>query len=251
MSDVEGFYDRLAGEYDLMTGSGQRYLRERPFFHLLVEQHHIKTALDVGCGTGVHAMLLSRLGLNVTAIDISGEMLRKLNDNAKLAGLTNIRSIEANLLDVDPVGLLADGVFCLGNTLPHFVSDADMTSAIRKLFDLVRDEGILFLQMLNFEKILRDQKRVHSVREEGGKTFIRFFDLDGSTFRLNILVLDRAKGVEEEDLRSTALRPILFPELSGLLRNVGFSKVRCFGSISMDKFRPETSGDLVVLAMKG
>jgi hypothetical protein len=31
-----------------MTGFGKRFIQEKPFFKLLVESHHIATALDAG-----------------------------------------------------------------------------------------------------------------------------------------------------------------------------------------------------------
>ena len=36
---------------------------------------HAKTILDLGCGTGRHALKLAEMGYRVTGIDLSGEML--------------------------------------------------------------------------------------------------------------------------------------------------------------------------------
>ena len=43
--DIPAFYDRLAPDYDEMTGFGRRFVHEKPFFRLLVENHHIAEAI--------------------------------------------------------------------------------------------------------------------------------------------------------------------------------------------------------------
>ena len=77
-SGIPAFYDRLAPDYDEMTGFGKRFVHEKPFFRPLVENLNIATALDAGCGTGFHSLLLAQLGVRVTAVDVSGGMLARL-----------------------------------------------------------------------------------------------------------------------------------------------------------------------------
>ena len=86
-TDIPAFYDSLAPDYDDMTGFGKRFVHEKPFFRLLVENHRIGTALDAGCGTGFHSLLLAQLGVRVTAVDVSAEMLDRLERHGREMGL--------------------------------------------------------------------------------------------------------------------------------------------------------------------
>src|SRR6478672_8503405 len=47
-----------------------------------------KTALDVGCGAGLLAEPLARLGANVTGLDASAELIAAARDHAARQGLT-------------------------------------------------------------------------------------------------------------------------------------------------------------------
>jgi len=63
---IAKFYDLLAPDYDGMTGFADRFARETPAFQTLVRRYGIRQALDAGCGTGFHSILLSQLGVTVT-----------------------------------------------------------------------------------------------------------------------------------------------------------------------------------------
>jgi len=70
-------YGRFARYYDLIY-SGKDYERETRIIMDLVKRAGVKgrDLLDVGCGTGRHAVLLSEKGFKVTGIDLSPEMLK-------------------------------------------------------------------------------------------------------------------------------------------------------------------------------
>ncbi len=70
MREVASFYDWLAPDYDLMTGFEKRFAHEEPFFRILLGRQTITTAVDAGCGTGFHSLLLAQLGVSVTAVDV-------------------------------------------------------------------------------------------------------------------------------------------------------------------------------------
>jgi hypothetical protein len=110
--------------------------------------------------------------------------------------------------------------------------------------------GILFLQFLNYERILAERPRILSAKEAGGVTWIRFYDYEEDQIRFNILRLAGKGGDIEQHLQSTLLRPVRMAELVKVLHDAGFSGERLFGSIAMEEFHPASSNDLVVLATK-
>ncbi len=54
------------------------------------------SVLDIGCGPGTLAIPLAKKAKNLTALDISSEMLKHLRANAEKAGLNNIRYLNAS-----------------------------------------------------------------------------------------------------------------------------------------------------------
>ncbi len=245
---VSQFYDRLAPDYDRMTGFEKRFVHEKPFFRLLVERHGISTALDAGCGTGFHALLLAQLGVRVTAVDVSGDMLRVLASHAHTLRL-DVRMLESSFETLHTKQLPKfDAVVCLGNSLAHMMSGQALQLALENFASVLRPGGILFLQNLNFDRILARRERVQSVKEVDGVTYVRFYDYEGDCVRFNILRLERKDGGLAHSLESIPLRPVMRDELLGVLGRTGFADVRTYGGITMEEYQPDTSRDLVVLA---
>jgi SAM-dependent methyltransferase len=250
--EIPAFYDRLAADYDGMTGFDKRFVQEKPFFRLLVERYGIRTALDAGSGTGFHALLLAQLGVNVTAVDLSQEMLDRLGQHAREMKL-HVTSVAAGFQNLrETVSGEFDAVFCLGNSIPHLLTDLDLRVGLESFFSLLRPGGILFLQLLNYDRILSMRERVQSVKENQMATFIRFYDYQyhEGLILFNLLKLERKDRVIQHSLISVPLRPVTSVVLLETLAAAGFASVQTFGGIAMDPFDSRISKDLVVLATR-
>jgi SAM-dependent methyltransferase len=243
------FYDALASEYDSLTGFEQRFEREETTFRTIVGQYGIRTALDAGCGTGFHSLLLARLGVRVTATDISGSMLERAASHALEMNL-QVHIVKANLLELPAkVQPPFDAVFCLGNTLPHLRTGEELFSAISNFGILLSPGGVLVIQMLNYHRLLTQQERIISVKERDGITTIRFYDFLDDGIIFNVLTLSRSEGGIRHTLRSTMLRPIHEAEIATLLSRAGFGRIRTYGSIKGDALSGDST-DLVIHALK-
>ena len=79
-------WDRLAQDFDNKAGHGIRTKEEEEaWINLLTRAIGTKRLkiLDVGCGTGVIALLLAEMGHEVTGVDISERMLERAREKAK------------------------------------------------------------------------------------------------------------------------------------------------------------------------
>lgn len=81
---MEYLYKKFAEYYDLCY-SGKDYAKETNFLQNLIKKYKIngKKILDVGCGTGNHALLLKKKGFDVTGIDLNKEMLKVAKKKSK------------------------------------------------------------------------------------------------------------------------------------------------------------------------
>ena len=74
MNDIFG--EAYAQQYDLLY-QGKNYDAEVALLERLFAKHDLtgNAVLDLGCGTGQHAIRLARRGYEVTGVDRSPEML--------------------------------------------------------------------------------------------------------------------------------------------------------------------------------
>lgn len=248
---VSGFYDGLAATYDGMTGFEQRFVHEHPFFRIIVERYNIATALDAGCGTGFHSLLLTELGVHVTAVDISRPMLECLLAHARERH-ASVEAVQSDLLDLrGKISRSYDAVVSMGNTFAHLLTSGDMGTAVDNFYALLKPGGVAFVQMLNYDRILKRRERIQSIKETNGNTYVRFYDYAGDRVRFNILSVHRGADRVERKLSTVELHPWTSGELAGAFGKAGFSRVQLFGSIAMNAYDPGQSKDAVILAQKG
>ena len=249
ISSVRDFYDELASQYDAMTGFEMRFERERPAFRSLVDRYRITRALDAGSGSGFHSVLLAQLGVEVSALDLSPEMVRLTLDNARKH---DVNVMVFNVAFVDAPAEWDEGfdaVFVMGNSLPHLLSRDELSNALARLIAVLRPGGILFMQCLNYEKILAERIQILNKKEANGITIIRKYDYDSDGVMFSIVTQTEGRSGKKEKRETVRLRPILKDELTDLLRDLG-AKAELFGSITLEPFHPLKSADLVVLATK-
>jgi len=118
--------------------------------------------LDVGCGTGRHAVELAKRGYHVTGVDISSGMLAEAKKAAKKAGV-KVEWIQADASkftsprSFDAAICLCEGAFGLlgkdDDPLEHELS------ILRNINDALKADKKLILTVLNGLKMIRDHSR--------------------------------------------------------------------------------------------
>ncbi len=246
--DIYSFYDALAHDYDAMTDFENRFAREEPVFKGILNRYSVHTALDAGAGTGFHSLLLAKLGVKVAAVDVSQEMLDRLQENAKKMQL----SVDTAVLDfLDLAGSYDaqfDAVFCLGNTLVHLLTDEELRETLSNFHSLLKPGGVLIIQILNYDRILKEKKRVQNIKKKGNTTFIRFYDYCNDRLYFNILKVTEDAGRIHHTINTVELRPLLKEELADCVERVGFTSIEHYGSLQFEPFDENGSSNLVTVA---
>jgi glycine/sarcosine N-methyltransferase len=246
--DVRRFYDSLAPDYDLMTSFDERFVKERPWFEAIVSKFAVRSALDAGCGTGFHSILLSRLGVTVAGVDASPAMIERARENARrLNSAVTLHTgafseISSIMEGVSGSPGQFDAVFCLGNTLVHCLTDALLGEALLNFRSVLRPGGVLVVQILNYDRILSEKKELLGKREAGGMTFERRYSYQGETVTFTV-----TRG---ERMDSVTLRPLTRGMLETACTAAGFRDVSVFGDLAMGMFNPAVSTDLVLTALR-
>jgi len=98
--------------------------------------------LDVGCGTGEHALLAASRGLEAVGVDAAPTAIRLATSKAAERGLS-VRFVVGDALDLDSLGEMFDTVIDSG--LFHVFSDEDRVRYVASLSAVVRPGGRLFI----------------------------------------------------------------------------------------------------------
>jgi glycine/sarcosine N-methyltransferase len=247
---IEEFYDLLAPNYDTMTSFEQRFIKERPFFQTLVDRFRFRSALDAGCGSGFHSLLLSQLGVDVLGIDVSAEMLGLAEGHAREYN-ASIRTLQGSFESLgDLIKERFGSVFAMGNSLAHLLSAATLEKVLHNFATVLDPHGVLVIQILNYERIVARREHIQNEKQAGTKTFVRSYDFDDAGILFNIVMREKKNSIYEERIQTVRLRPVFRDELVTLLEQVGFADIDVFGGISLVPFDALNSKDLVVLAKK-
>jgi len=246
----EQFYDSLADEYDEMTGLESRFSKEMPIYQSLLKNYHIERALDAGCGTGFHSILLAQLGLQVTATDISEHMLNVTQKNAKQKNV-QIETIQSSFNELNKkTDKTYDAVFCLGNSLAHILEEKELLDSLKIFYEILKSDGLLFVQMLNYNRIIRNRERIQSIKEINGKIFVRFYDFIDKILLFNILSIKKQGSEIKHSLRSIEIFPWQSADLVRIFCDAGYSKTQLFGNMSLNAYDELSSKDLVIVARR-
>jgi 2-polyprenyl-3-methyl-5-hydroxy-6-metoxy-1,4-benzoquinol methylase len=244
------FYQTLREDYDLMTRFEKRLKTEKVVMKQYVRKHGLRSVLDVACGTGLHSIILSQLGIQVVGSDISKEMLSLAEKNASHKSV-NISWVQSSMLDLTKhITKTFDAVFCLGNSIPHILEKENLITTFKNFFQLLNKNGIVVIQLLNYQRILFEKKRIVAIHRIRNKEFIRFYDFLDDYIRFNILKIDWFKKKPEPFLQSTLLFPYIWPELKPVLTQCGFTNLEFYGSLNFKEFKKKDSNDLVVVGIK-
>lgn len=246
------FYDRLAEFFDVMTDWPSRLAIELPFIESILKARNAQSILDAACGTGGHSIALAQRGFQVAGADISPSMIARAQANAQRADL-EIPFQVARFQDLyTTFKTQFDAVLCLGNSLPHVLTDGAVLESLLNLRVSLRAGGVLILHNLNYDKRWKEKPRWFAVNagilQERETLVWRFADYGEALITFNIALFSKNENWSV-DVQSTLQRPYQQNEIDVLLRRAGFREIEFYGNLQGAPFDPAQSPDLVAVAV--
>ncbi len=247
MMDNEDFYNQLAATYDEMISFKSALERKRRSLKEILKPG-MKTAADLGCGTGLDSIALSQLGLEVTAFDPSSEMLKKAEANSVRAALKiDFHNHFIARIPGSHTGKF-DLVISSGNTFANIPENL-LDESIKKCFDLLNEKGMLIIQVLNYEKIVKQKNRILNINEADDEIFVRFYDFEMDKIFFNVLAFNKYHTRGNITI-TTELFPYSKNNFEQSLLKAGFTRTEFSANLSGDNFNHETSQDLFIKSFK-
>jgi 2-polyprenyl-3-methyl-5-hydroxy-6-metoxy-1,4-benzoquinol methylase len=221
----EELFTNYANKYEKENFT-QGTLGEVDFLEIEINKDKNCKILDIGCGTGRHAIELAKRGYNVTGIDLSESMIEKAREKARFSGLdVDFQVADARNLPFEDqfnlVIMICEGAF------PLMETDEMNFEILKNAAKALNAGGKLIFTTLNglyplyhSVKDFMDSNMVDGLSKENSFDLMTF--RDKSTFEVeddngNLKVLECNE------------RYYLPSEITWFLKSLNFSRIDIFG----------------------
>lgn len=217
---LKDFFDNHAGKYmdePFVTGT----VAEVDFLIEHLQLTPDQRILDMGCGTGRHALELSRRGYHVLGVDLSDGMLAQAQQIAQTEGLTTVafQQADATRYTTDEP---FDRIYCVCEGSLGLIGmgsdpQAHDMAVLRNLYNALKPGGQMLITVLNAMRHIRLYRQADV---ESGQ-----FDPNTLTERSKLTTGEGDQHMEVEFME----RGFVIPELRLILQVIGFEVMHIGG----------------------
>lgn len=221
-------YHALAQSYDRLTSDVDYGATVDFYFEILRREGlHPKTAVDLACGTGSVAVLLAEKGLQVTAVDLSAEML---SEAAQKAGdMENPPFFVCQPLQELRLPRGVDLAVCALDSLDYITDPADCAEAIRRIYRVLNPGGIFIFDVNTPEKLRAMDGQVFLDEDEDVFCVWRGeFDETTNICAYGMDLFQRQGGVWHRSFEEHREYAYSAEQLKGYLRSAGFTHIQVY-----------------------
>ncbi len=230
--NVFGNYARY---YDLLYRD-KDYAGEAQFVHNLLKNYapSTKSILELGCGTGYHAMLLAKEGYQFHGVDLSAQMLQRATDRLSQLPKSLASRLEFSQGDIRTIRLNQqfDAVLSLFHVISYQTTNQDLLAAFATAKAHLKPGGVFIFDCWYGPAVLSDRPSVRLKRlEDELISVIRIADSlmypNENLVDVNYQVFIKQKntGVVEELQETHKMRYLFTPEIKLLFVESGFKYV--------------------------
>lgn len=224
-NDYADFYDLLYRE--------KNYRQECEFVRLVFETYghnKINSILDLGCGTGSHALPLADMGYQVTGVDLSEKMLQTARRKAA-EPKKSISFFKGDIRHLD-LGKRFDAALAMFTVMGYLTSNQDIKDAVCSIRRHLVPGGLFVFDVWFGPAVLkvRPEERTRVIRT-GDREIARHarpvLDVLRHTIEVNYTVTEK-KGNQHlsETKESHVMRFFFYQELLYFLEDNGFEVIK-------------------------
>ncbi len=189
-----------------------------------------KRILEAGCGTGNLTLKLAGKGAFVEGIDLDEEMIGRAIEKTNSVQNISCRKLDVLEIDREWSSDYFDAVVCLGNMLVHLPNEDFVQSFFEKARKVLRQNGILIVQIINYDRILDHNISGLPTIENDYIRFERYYDKKDK--HLDFRTVLTVKRTGEVIKNVVSLYPIRKQQIQELLVNAGFGNIRFYGNFN-------------------
>lgn len=136
-------YGAFSESYDILMGNVD-YKGRAQAFDSLIKKHSLieaKTLLDIACGTGNLTYLFYKMGYDITAVDISEEMLMKAFEKRMELSADSVLLLCQDMTELD-LNDTVDAAVCSMDGINHLTSLEDLSAAFERISLFLNKGGV-------------------------------------------------------------------------------------------------------------
>ena len=250
-----GFDKVYAGAYDALY-QDKDYEAECDFLEQIFARYAqapIRTILDLGCGTGGHALPLARRGHTVTGVDHSETMLAEARRKIISQGVGSCDFVQGDIRTLD-LGQTFDAVIAMFAVISYQTANADLAAAFAAARRHLVPGGLFVFDVWFGPAVLAERPEDrYKVIASDAERIVRFahpeLDILSHTVRVNYkLWRIRGRQIVDEVDESHLMR-FLFPqETVHYLNEAGFKLLRWCPFMEFDRLPTERDWNVAVIA---
>ncbi len=228
----EQFYDDLAASYSSIFPDWQASVkRQGKIISELLGEAPL-TILDCSCGIGTQAIGLALEGYKVHATDISSKEVEKAEDAAVemgadlTFGVADFRTLDSQVEGEYEV------VISFDNSLPHLLTDDDLTKALDAMKTKLVEGGRLYISIRDYDALLEEKPKATlpqvTKTADGETVYFQTWEWDDNspTYQTNVFILEPQDDNWNVSHSSTTYRALRRKELSELLEKSDYKDVK-------------------------
>jgi len=243
---TEWFKDWFSSKYYLDVYNHRNEKDADEIVNLILSQIKLKqnsNILDAACGVGRHAVKFAERNFNVTAFDLSTNLLeigKKCSDDRNL----KINFIVSDLRNFW-INKKFDLVVNLFTSFGYFESDEENFSFIKNSYQMLNPYGYYVFDYLNKEYLIKNIVPF-SEKNIDGKSIREFRKIENERVIKEIKIVNN----EEEIKFSESVRLYSYAELLQNFTQIGFKVFKTFGNYFGEKFNEKESNRCIIIFQK-
>lgn len=212
------------------------YTGEAAYIHRLIKTYAsgARTLLDLGCGTGKHALALSKKGYFVTGVDISEEMVSLAKAQIKSLKQTKIKLVTGDIRNIR-LKKKFDVITSLFHVMSYQANNADIEAALNTARIHLKNKGVFIFDCWYGPAVLTNLpgKKVKRLEDEAisvTRISVPKIYPNENIVDVNYTVFikdkkDKTKVVTEELRERHRMRYLFKPEIEYFLSQAGFALI--------------------------
>lgn len=233
-NDFASVYDHLMQE--IPYGEWVEYLQK------IADHFQIKPrkVLEIGCGTGNVTIPLARLGYQITALDLSSNMLAIAEQKAREQGV-NIQLIQQDMRQLELPGNF-DLVISLCDSLNYILQESELRKVFQEVFELLEEKGLFVFDLNSCYKIARVLGNETYTLKEDDVAYIweNNYDQDNDICEMEITFFVREhNGLYRRFQENHAQRAYAVDKVLTWLKDTGFATIDYYDAQTFQKPGPK------------
>ena len=241
-------FEDYAEYYDLIY-KDKDYEKEVDFIEEIFENtHKPKKILEVGCGTGNYTKILLERGHGVTAVDISGDMLKIAREKC------TCKFIEGDIRNIT-INEKFDACIAMFAVMGYVTENSDIIKALNNIRKHLRPNGIFIFDVWNGLAVMRflPEQRIKEMENDEIKiirvaipNLMAFEHICEVTYKL--LILNKKDNTSAEINEKHVVRFYFPQEMTHYLEGAGFEVLKICPFLDLNDEVDEDVWNITVIA---